>query len=460
MNRLPSEVLASCATFVSDTDPRQIVSLTHVCRYWRKSISSDPRSWASISTGWRRLVPLCLERAGAVPLAVDIAVSDIGDGGGFLEPLLPHTSRIDHLCLTGYTSIEAMANDLPGFFDSAMPNLTSLELQQATEPTNLFPPIEASVPPVFQNVAKLESLCLTRTPLYSTLFSIASLKELKLIGYKNLFNFGTFIGLLRSNIDLERVVLDIQFVADSVRIPRGRITVPLSRLQHLSITCSRPIDSKGLLSYISLPHGAHVEVTSTLSDQSARLDSFLPSPPMPIRELLAPITTVKSQLDPRELHLFGNGSVFTFRTTQSASNGPSEWTLFPTTAVREFHTDARPLYLDAFLSRVMGRLPALEVLAISRAEFPVGLLSALTEEPVLCPALKTIAFFDCNIDSNTIKQLGKAIAKRRDSTAARLHRVVIVSSTGTPLGVASIRQLRESIPCVEVRVDDKLPDLL
>jgi len=43
--------------------------------------------------------------------------------------------------------------------------------------------------------------------------------------------------------------------------------------------------------------------------------------------------------------------------------------------------------------------------------------------------------------------------------AARLHRVVIVNSTGTPLDVASIRQLRESVPNVEIRVDDKLPDL-
>jgi len=405
------------------------------------------------------LAPLCLERAGAVPLAVDITVSDIKSGGDFLEPLLPHTSRIGRLRLAGYSSVESVANDLPGFFDSPVLNLTSLELQQTTEPTELFPPTGASVPPVFQNVAKLESLCLTRTPLYSTLFSIASLRELKLIGYKNLFNFGTFVGFLRSNIDLERVVSDIQFVADSVRIPRGRTMVPLSRLQHLSITCSKPIDSKGLLSYISLPRGARIEVISTHPDQSAKLSSFLPSPPMPIQKLLAPITTVKTQITPQELHLFGNGSVFTFRTTQPALGGFSDWSLFPTTTVREFHTDVRPFtYTNTGLSIVMGRLPALEVLAISQTAFPVGLLSALTEEPVLCPALKTIAFLECKIDSDIVKQLGEAIAKR-DSTAARLHRVLIVSSTGTLPDFAAIQQLRESVPCVEVRVDDKLPDL-
>jgi len=406
-------------------------------------------------------VPLCLERAGAVPLTVDITVSDIKSGEDFLGPLLPHTSRIIRLRLAGYPSVEAVTNDLPGFFDSPMPNLTSLELQQTTEPTELFPPSEAPVPSVFQNVAKLESLCLTRTPLYPTLFSIPSLRELKLLGYTNLFNFGAFIGFLRSNLNLELVVLDIQFVADSVKIPRGRATIPLSRLQHLSITCSKAIDSKGLLSYISLPRGIRIEVISNLSDQSVMVDSFLPSPPTPIEKLLAPITTFKTRVTPRELRLFGNGSTFTFRSIQFTMGALWEWAKFPTTAAREFHTNVHPYtYSDIRLFKaVMGRLPALEILAVSQTEFPVGLLSALTEEPVLCPALKTIAFFDCKIGSNTVKQLGEAIAKRRDSTAARLHRVVIVNSTGTLLDVTSIRQLRESVPCVEVRVDDKLPDL-
>ena len=359
-----------------------------------------------MATGWKRLAPLCLERAGAVPLAVDITVSDIRSGEDFLESLLPHTSKIGRRRLAGYPSVEAVTNDLPGFFDSPMPNLTSLELQQTTEPTELFPSSEATVPPVFQNVSKLESLCLTRTPLYPTLFSIPSLRELKVLGYTNLFNFGTFIGFLRSNLNLERVVLDIQFVVDSVKVPRGRITVPLPRLQHLSITCSKPIDSKGLLSYIYLPRGAHVEVVSTRPNQSVKLSPFLPPPPTPIEKLLAPMATVKIRVTPRELHLFGNGSAFAFRSTQFAFGAYSEWATFPTTAVRKFYTDARPLgYLSTGLPRVMGRLPALEVLAISQNVFPVELLSALTEEPVLCPALKTIAFLDCEVDSDIVKQL-------------------------------------------------------
>jgi len=460
VNRLPPEVLASCATFVSDADPRQIIPLTHVCRYWRRSISSDPRCWASISTGWRRLVPLCLERAGAVPLAVDITVSDIRSGEDFLEPLLPHALKIGSFRLAGYSSIEAVTNDLPGFFDSPMPNLTSLELQQNTEPTELFPPSEAPVPPVFQNVAKLESLCLTRTPLYPTIFSIASLVELKLLEYTVPFRFEAFIGFLGSNLDLERVILDVQFLIGSVQTVPAR-KVALVRLQHLSITCSKAIDSKGLLSCLSLPRGVHLEVVFSQPTQPPDLRSFLPSPPTPIQELLAPITTIRSQHDPREVHLSGNNSAFSFRCSKPHSGCYNELLCFPTSAVREFHTDIRPNTLfTSFLSWLLRKLPALEVLAISGDPIHSGALSALAQEPALCPALKTIAFFDCDMTRSQVDELETVVVKRKETTAARLYTVVIVTkSTNASLDLELIHQLRRSIPHVEVRVDDKLPDL-
>ena len=460
-NRLPPEVLASCAAFVSDTDPRLIVPLTHVCRYWRRTISSNPRSWASIATAWKRLTPLCLERAGAVPLAVDITISDIKSDENFLKSLLPHTSKISHLRLAGYPRIEAVADNLPGFFDSPMLDLTFLELQQDVEPPESLPPSVAPVAPVFQNVSKLNSLRLVRTPLYPTLLNITSLKELKLLGYTSSFDFGTCIGLLRSNPELETIVLDIQFVTRPMK-KRPIRKIPLSCLQHLSITCSKAIDSRGLLSWISLPRGVHVEVVSVHSDHSVSLSSFLPSPLTPICDLLAPITTIKTQLGRQELQLFGNGSSFTFRCSQFLLDLRSEFELFPTIHVRELQTSIRShVFRDTSLSDAMKRLPALEILTISEAtNFPDALVSALTEMPVLCPTLKTIALFDCGINSSTIKKLGEAITKRGESTAARLYRVVIITSTGTLPDLTSIKQLRKSVPCVEVRVDDKLPDLL
>ena len=460
VNRLPPEVLASCAAFVSDTDPRPIVTLTHVCRYWRRSISSSPRSWASIGSEWKHLAPLCLERAGAVPLSVDITVPDIKNDEGFLRSLLPHTPMIGCLRLAGYSSIETVAGDLPGFFNSPMLNFTSLGLEQIEEPAELFPPSETPVPPVFQNVSKLKSLCLTRTPLYPPLFSITSLRELKLIGYTSSFHFGTFIGFLGSNLDLEFVVLDVQFFVDSVETAPAR-KVALARLQHLSITCSKAIDSQGLLSCISLPRGVHLEVVFSQLTRPPYFASFLPLPPTPIHELLAPITTIRTQHSPWEVYLSGNTSVFSFRCAKPYNTIYNGLLSFPIATVREFHTNTQPHNLNTrLLLYALERLPALEVLVISRDPIYSGVLSVLAQEPVLCPALKTIAFFDCQVTQSHVDELETIVLKRRETTAARLYSVVIVAnSSKASLDLGLIHQLRKYIPRVEVRVGDEFPDL-
>jgi len=459
VNRLPPEVLTSCATLVSDSDPWPTISLTHVCRYWRKAIGSSPMNWKSISTSWKRLVPLCLERAGAVPLVVDIVVPDGKEDENFLKALIPNIPRTGSLRLTGYSSIEDVADDLPGFFSSPILNLVSLELRQSAAPAQPFPPNEIPSPPVFSDVRTLKSLRLTQTPIYPALFNIASLVELKLIGYTSPFEFGTFIGFLGSHIALEFVDLDIQFTDGSVWTTPARKVAP-AHLRHLSITCSESTDSKGLLSCMSLPRGVRLEVFSTKRRDCPGLSSFLPSPLNPIQELLHPIITVKSQFMPPVLHLTGDNSFFSFTGLSRREEIYPGVSIFSVTTVREFHMDIHPCTpTNDYLSWLLKRLPALETLAISETQIPPEVLSVLATEPVLCPSLKTVAFFNCDMAGGVIKELGDVIAKRRDLLATRLYRVVIVNSTATPPNLKVIQQLRKSVPCVEVRVDDKLPDL-
>ena len=404
-----------CATFVSDADPRPIVPLTHVCRYWRRSIGSNPRSWASIATGWKRLVPLCLERAGAVPLAIDITVPEVKGDLEFINALSPHVARVAHLSLAGYPTIEAVANDLPNLLTSPMPNLTSLELQQVEEPAELFPSNGAHIPPIFQEVSKLKSLCLTRTPIYPALFNIASLVELKLIGYTRPFLFGTSVGFLASNNDLETVVLDVKFVEGSVwRIPTRM--VPLARLRHLTITCTNPTDAKGLLSCISLHIGTRLEV---FCSHWVSPDSYLPSPPTPVQKILTPITVIKLQNTPWEFHAFGDNGSFSFRTSQAILRIP-DLLLFPTYSVREFHVNNAPwTFTPVFLVLTLGRLPALETLVITNTtSWATGTFESLAVQPLLCPSLKTIVFFDCTLTPEVMKELEGVVEKRKGMEAA------------------------------------------
>jgi len=458
VNRLYPEIIALFATFVSNSDPKPVISLTHVCRYWRRAIISNPRSWASIGSGWKRLVPLCFERVGAVPLTVNISVPDIEGDEVFLQALLPHIPRISHLSLTGYTSIERLADDLPGFFASPMSNLTSLELEQTEVPTESFPSDETPTPPLFQNVSKLELLRFTRTPIYPTLFNTTSLVELKLVGY--ILHFGKFIEFLNSNPNLEIVVLDLQFAEGSVWTVPER-TTSLPRLRDLEFTCGSAADSRGLFSCVSLRRGVHITIQGSQSNPCADLAPFLPCPTTSIQELLTPITTIMNQTSPRSLRVSGGGGQFCFRSPKRPSRTYDEFKLFLIGAVLEFHLNVFFLDSDSnHLSWPLKRLPALEALALSKMHLPPGSLSVLSKEPILCPSLKTIAFFDCRVTADLINELEEVLAKRGDSTAARLHRVVIVNKTQPLPDLQLILQLQRFVPRVDVGVGNKLPDLL
>ena len=399
-----------------------------------------------------RLVPLCLERTGAVPLTVDISISDIDGDEEFLQALLPHTSRISHLSLTEYTSVDELSDDLPGFFASPMSNLTSLELEQTEEPT--IPSSGASAPPLFQNVSKLELLHLTRTPIYPAVFNITSLVELKLVGYKGTLDFRSFIEFLDFNPNLEIVALDLQFAEGSVWIIPER-TVSLPRLRSLGFTCDTAADARGLLSCLSLRRGIQIEIQGSRSNPCADLASFLPHAPTRLQQLLAPITTIKYQDSPRCFQIFSSNGRLSFRSPKTLPTSHGELKSFVTETTREFHVDG-----CHNLTTPLELLPALEALVFSGVDRFPGSLPELTREPILCPSLKTIAFFDCKVTGEVIKELGRALAKRRDSTAARLYRVVIVNSTRPLPDFQSIRQLQNIVPCLDVRVGNKLPDLL
>jgi len=455
VNRLFPEIIALCAAFVSDADPWPIVSLTHVCRYWRRAIISDPRNWASIGSRWKRLVSLCLERAGAVPLTVNISVSDINGDKDFLQALLPHTSKISHLSLTGYSSIERAANDLPGFFASPMSNLIFLELEQTEQPAESFPSDESPAPPLFQSISKLESLYLTRTPIYPKAFSTTSLVELKLVGYAGTLHFGKFIEFLHFNPNLEIVTLDLQFAEGSVWVVPER-TASLPHLRHLAFTCGSAADSRGLLLCVSLRRGVHIVIQASKSNPCSDLAAFLPWPPTPIQQLLTPITTIKYQNSPRWLHLFSGNGQLSFQSSKTPSTTYDEFDLFATGTAREFHIND----YNCRLPWPLERLPALEALVLFGMDRFPGALPELAKEPVRCPSLKTIAFSDCCVTGTVINELEGVLADRRDSTAARLYRVVVVNSTRALPDFQSINRLQKFVPRVDVRVGNELPDLL
>ena len=155
------------------------------------------------------------------------------------------------------------------------------------------------------------------------------------------------------------------------------------------------------------------------------------------------------------VQFYGSDSDLSFRSAPCGLTPYPELYLFAVSTVRELHMkticDLDPSLLIQF--------PALEILAlVNVARFP-ALFALLAAEPVLCPSLKIIAFLNCDLKANVIRELEETVAKRKNSTAARLYKVVIVSQPGRFLDHDLILRLRGFVPCVDVRIDDKLPDL-
>ena len=173
--------------------------------------------------------------------------------------------------------------------------------------------------------------------------------------------------------------------------------------------------------------------------------------------MLHPIATIKYNSS-EWLHIFGGGGQLSFqgsRTTQF------DITTFVTEAAREFHIGVQDFDSCGYsLVQLSRRLPALEALVLSGARLPSGLLSALAKEPILCPSLKTIAFFDCKLTELVIKELEEVVTKRGASVAVRLYRVVILNNTRSLPDLKLIHQLRKFVPRVDVGVGDELPNLL
>ena len=166
------------------------------------------------------------------------------------------------------------------------------------------------------------------------------------------------------------------------------------------------------------------------------------------------MTTIKYMSSPVGLRLLGNDGSFSFHSYTTPHNLYKELDLFATGTVRKFHLPQNRL------SQVLEQLPALETLIISQGYPGPKFLSALAREPVLCPSLKTIAFLDCLMNYETVCGLEWVLAKREDSAAIRLQRVVIVNRMRDLPNHHLTSRLRSSVPCVDVRVDDEFLDLL
>ena len=451
MNGLPPEILSRIVQYVprrDDIDARAIVPLTHVCRYWRESIISTPEHWTLISSDSTNLTALSLGRSKAAPLEFCLQRHRAGDRPGFSDLIFPYLKNAKTLDFSDFTTIEELMQRLPNFPHS-MPNLRSLKLGSCFRRPDWNPFID----PFGSFPYTLRCLSLYNVPLYPSFLKLRTLTELTFRDHKFTLPVDTLLVVVEENPSLERVSLSIHFVEPSLRDSQRRAGAK-NQLQCLSISCNDAMDARALVSGISLPGGAHLEIhlggTGGLADILTGLSTAhlanLPSP-----------TFMEYRSSGQHIRMYGPNGSFSFDSPTLPEVSFLEFPLLPLSNIQELWLDSptpkswipisfRPLFF-----------PALATLVIKHDVNTSNTLSTLFSTPTSSPSLKTIAFLDCVISGRFIKRLTRFASNRKNTTQARLHRVVIAHRDEELPSEESVWELEDHIPVVDVLVSTELP---
>jgi hypothetical protein len=452
VNRLPPEVLSQIIGYVAhehDTDPRDIIRLTHVCRYWHEFIVSMPRNWTSISSKSKGLAALGLQRAKGAPPKLCLDVRQVREQRGFSDLINSKIQNAETLRFSGFDNTATLTRTFPKF-TQPMPNLRSLTLDGSGRGER-----ESSADPFGSLAPTLRYLKLTDVPLYPSFLRLRALTELVLTRhYSNLqVHLDTLLDFLEENRSLESVDLGIGLVPASLFGPRRRGAI-VNQLRHLSITHNFTAAAKELLSNIPLQKGAHLEIITNTSDETNDVLPGIPAAQFPI--LLSP-AFLEYQSHQRRIRLFGPNGSFSFQCSGFDGKPFGELPLLPLTDVREFHLKHRRASSLKPVVFNPSFFPALETFSIDCGIQVSHLLSTLFSDPSFPHSLKTLAFLNCDLSGDSMEVLTQFSFDRTKTTSAWLRRVVIIDSKGNLPSVDSINALRKCVPIVNVGVGEELP---
>jgi len=454
VNRLPPEILSRIARCFLDEDARDarsIVPLTHVCRYWRESITSAPENWTLISDDRIELAKASLERAKAARLDVTIDIHRFGAGS--LGLIADRAKNITTLHVHNLSGREELIAAVPNFPRST-PNLQSLTLLCAYTSAKW----DRSIDPFESLSSTLTRLSLFNVPLYPSLRNLRLLTNLTLRYHRFDLNLDTLLDFLENNRWLENATLDIRFTEPALRSSRRREPIR-NRLQHLSISCNNPMNAQVLISKIALRKGARLEISSL--DQNTGLNDVLSDIPTTHLSNLPSAVFMEYQSYPRAIHLGGPNGSFLFSCFPSSAIPFVEFPLLSLTNIREFrlkhHLPERLRSVPDSLEFHPSTFPALEALSVEYDADLSGLLSTLLSNPSASPSLNTLAFLDCFITESFMEDLTRFASDRKSTTSAWLHRVVIINQDGDFPSAPSIRGLGNHVAVVDVRFGTELP---
>lgn len=467
INRLPPEVLA---TVLAHRWPgRDLISATHVCRYWRTALLSFASLWAEIHCAGEEQTFFFLERAKAAPLHV------------YLRPRFSHAAlrtfiatqvdRIELLVASPMISIDtaALCRDLsspapklktlviaprstswqylPTIFKGDLPELRRLTVERATfdltqfrtpNLTHLNLQYTAHGEPVMADLLEF----LEQTPLLENLVMVAA---------------GPLSDDAESQDDLDKVV-------------------HLPRLNQLELV-GRSARS-GIISYLSLPVGVDVTLRADVtSGKDGITEHFLPSSLEHI-PMARNVTAINFSITTSEIcslrYIGPNGTIYITASNVEA-NEDVEGGSFSYEAIRSFQpitaTEVEKILFDGFQGyvsqdeipeaphflafRTMKNLRSITLVDCSTQLF-IAVLQA-TEPEITCPSLRKLTIYLSAEDSFSFTKLEGLLAIRKGCGVPLDSLILIAEHEHERIPDNIIGRFRRYVDDVEARIDPQVP---
>lgn len=266
VQQLPSDIIVEIATYLDpracNGDHQPLITMSHVCRYWREALVSNPKSWCFLRSEYLDLFPLFLERSGSYPLEVDLTDTWFSYA---IQHLIPYASRLE--------SLRCYVDEANAEFLWTLSKLDhSPNLQTFSIVANRAPPVAPQLTEMglisgdMSNLRTLELLPLPVTPQFA---GFRRLTNLRLdVVYSTLTDV---LDLLAANPSLEKVRLLGNF--DESEDERAVGSIPLGCLQFLSVERCTPCI---FLEKLTFPRNARIFIRYNLISNLIPLAFTLP----------------------------------------------------------------------------------------------------------------------------------------------------------------------------------------
>lgn len=467
VNRLPPEVLATVLTH--RWPGRDLISATHVCRHWRRTLFSFASLWAEIHCAGEEQTFFFLERAKGAPLHV------------YLRPrfshialrtfIAPHVDRIESLIADPMVTIDtaALCRDLsspapklktlviaprsaswqylPTIFKGILPELQRFTVERATfdlthfrtpNLTHLSLQYTAHGEPVMADLLQF----LEQTPLLENLMMVAA---------------GPLSDDAGSHDDLDKVV----------RLPR------LNQLELVGRSAR-----SGIIAHLSLPVGVDVTLRAdVISSQDGITEHFLP-PSLEHIPMARNITAVNFSITTSDIcslrYIGPNGTIYITASNAEAIEDIEDGG-FSYEAIRSFQpisaTEVEKILFDGFQGyvnqhevseaphflafRTMQNLRSITLVDCSSQLFTTVL--QITEPEIICPSLRKLTIYLSPEDTFSATKLEGLLATRKERGVSLDALILIAEDEHERIPDNVLGKFRRYVDEVEFRIDPQVP---